>query len=212
MFPGYTHHLQGTRIALLVQGLAPWALWLCVFSQTAFICIFLWEKRKLHTFSMSTSTEDLPGHWKVMLCRTSQDEGMLGTIGVDLRSRGMSSRVFPESWAVMSMVFRVIPWCSMNPLDLGKLGVRLCGLYGAARTELAPWMWSMGHCQWKTDKAVCTGRWALASNHIETGLIWWIPYTRRDTYWTSCTLTSTLYPNGWGSQQQFPGMGHWGCL
>ena len=47
---------------------------------------------------------------------------MLGLIGVNLRSRITSSRGFFAIRAVFSAVLMVLTWCSMKPLDLGRLG------------------------------------------------------------------------------------------
>ena len=45
---------------------------------------------------------------------------MLGPIGVDLRSRRISSRGFFAVKAVFSTVLMVLTWHSVKPLDLGK--------------------------------------------------------------------------------------------
>ena len=147
------------------SSVSSWVLWdwlKCVFWDC-----FL-QRRKFHTLSMLTGTEGLLGCWKVLLCRISWGEGMLGLVGVEWMSRSRSSMVFLESWVVLSMVFSILTWHSMNPLDLEKWGKRLCGLYDCtARTVQLHQRQRVGHCQIRADKAVCTARWALAGMHIK---------------------------------------------
>ena len=75
---------------------------------------------------MFTGWLGLAGHRNILLCRISQGEGMLGPIGIDLRSSRMSSRGFFAAWAVLSALLMVLTCCSMKPLDLGKVG--RCGV------------------------------------------------------------------------------------
>ena len=85
---------------------------------------------------MFTGLLGLLGHWNVLLCRISWGEGMLGLIGVDLRSSRMSSRGFFAAWAVFSAVLMVLTYCSTKPLDLGngeRMWSALCG--GTGETE-----------------------------------------------------------------------------
>ena len=71
---------------------------------------------------MSTGWLGLQGCWKFLLCRISQEEGMLGLIRVDQRVNRTSSRGLFESWGVLSTVLGVWTCPSTKPLDLGKWG------------------------------------------------------------------------------------------
>ena len=71
---------------------------------------------------MFTGWLGLPGHWKVLIYRISQGEGLLGLFGVDQRSSRMSSRGLSESWPVLSAVLMILTCHSVNPLDLRKWG------------------------------------------------------------------------------------------
>ena len=71
---------------------------------------------------MLTGVVGLLGHWKVLLQRISQGEGILGPIRVDHRSKRRSSSDFLDSWVVLSAVLMVLTWNSIRPLDLGKWG------------------------------------------------------------------------------------------
>ena len=66
-------------------SLALWA-WLKYCFRPCFLA-----SRKLWTHSMLTGKEDLLGCWKVLLCRISSGEGMLGHMGVECRSRRSSA-------------------------------------------------------------------------------------------------------------------------
>ena len=71
---------------------------------------------------MLTSVEGLLGCWKVLLCRISLGEGMLGPIGVQCRSRRSFSSDLPKSWVVLSAFLMVLTCHLMKPLDIGKWG------------------------------------------------------------------------------------------
>ena len=120
---------------------APWALLNC----SHWVC--LKERRKVLTLSMSLGCEGLLGCMIVLLCRISQGEGMLGLIGVDLRSSSTVSRAFLAGRVLFSTVIMVLFWCSMKPLDLGKVGRMWSSLCSdVLRTLQAPQTGRAGCC------------------------------------------------------------------
>ena len=58
----------------------------------------------------------------VLLCKISHGAGILGPIGVDLRSNRTASRDLLDGKAVLSPVLMVLTCLSIKPLDLGKCG------------------------------------------------------------------------------------------
>ena len=68
--------------------------------------------------------EGFMGPWKVLLCRISQGEGILGLMGVECRSRRSSSSELPDSCVVLYTVFMVLTCHLIKPLAQGSGGKR----------------------------------------------------------------------------------------
>ena len=58
----------------------------------------------------------------VLLCRIPHGAGILGPIGVDVRSNRTTSRDLLNGEAMLSTVLMVLTYLSIKPLDLGKCG------------------------------------------------------------------------------------------
>ena len=86
--------------------------------------------------SISTGIEGFPGYWKVLLCRILWDEGMLGPMGVDCRSRRSSFSDLPASCVVLTMVLIVLTLTFNVSIGPGEVGGRGDMVYVMALQEL----------------------------------------------------------------------------
>ena len=122
MVPGMYSSSAGTWTALLDWGPALLAHGCHGISQSVSYETASWRGGSSCTLSTLTRTEGSPGCWKVLLWKISWGEDMLGLNGIDWRSNSSLSIVFLKSWLVQSMIFRVLTWHSMSPLDWWKWG------------------------------------------------------------------------------------------
>ena len=94
------------------QYLLGWVCKLLLFGIVGMVKVLLLSlflcQQKFQTCSMSTGVEGLLGCWRVLLCRISWGEGMLGPMGVDCRSRRSYLSDLPASCVVLRMALMVL--------------------------------------------------------------------------------------------------------